>query len=340
VKGAGVPRRSTPVSADERILALFRARHGGVVSGEEMSADLGISRTAIWKRITSLRQLGFVISAIPSRGYRLESVPDLLLPAELSEGLPLRKLGTNILTFRQTTSTNDIAYRLAEEGAVEGTVVIADQQSRGKGRLGREWVSPPGVNLYCSLVLRPPILPTRATQLTFLSAVGVARAIARLTPLEPRIKWPNDVLVGGRKVAGLLNEMSAETDAVHFVILGIGVNLNMATDQLPPGLRHPATSLLLESEARVDRIAFTRQLLLELDELYMTFLAGGSESIRAEWIRWSRLAGFRVRVSSAGSEVSGTVRGIDDDGALLVEVPGSRMERILAGDVTILAEGP
>src|SRR6185369_17974712 len=145
----------------------------------------------------------------------------------------------------ETGSTNADAFRLAEEGAAEGTVVLADTQSGGKGRLGRIWSSPPGVNLYCSVILRPSVKPYEAPQLTFLSAVAVARAIEQATGLKPEIKWPNDVLIGGRKVAGLLNEMSAETDRINFVILGLGVNLNMTTAQFPHDLRHPATSLFL-----------------------------------------------------------------------------------------------
>lgn len=320
----------------EAILLYFRARPGLVMSGEELSSQLGISRTAVWKHIKALRQLGYQITAEPSRGYRLLSAPDLLVPAEITAGLSARRIGKPLFSLYETESTNSSAFKLAEEGATEGTTVIAESQTRGKGRLGRVWTSPPGVNLYCSVVLRPPIQPLAASQLTFLSVVAVARAIERLTALTPRIKWPNDLLLGGRKIAGLLNEMSAETDSVNFIILGIGVNLNMRADQFPTDLRHPATSLLLETGGPVDRTLFTRHLLTELDLLYDRYLREGYEPIRQEWLLRSAMAGERVTVSDSGKCLSGVVRGIDEYGALLVETADGHVEQVLAGDVRLV----
>lgn len=193
-----------------------------------------------------MREAGYVIEAVPSRGYHLLSAPDILSVEEVQAHLRGTVVGSRLVYPGETVSTNTDAFRLAEQGASEGTVVFADTQSGGKGRLGRRWSSPPGVNLYCSVILRPKIMPYEAPQLTFLSAVAVARAIERSSGLNPQIKWPNDVLLEGKKVAGLLNEMSAETDGINFVILGIGVNLNMTAVQFPTDLRHPATSLLLE----------------------------------------------------------------------------------------------
>ena len=320
-----------------RILRLFREKQGGIVSGEELSCVLHVSRTAVWKQIKTLKELGFTITAVPSRGYRLLESPDLLIPAEIAAGLGTERIGASrLLCFRETDSTNEVAFRLAEEGAEEGTVVLAEAQRRGKGRLGRHWESPPGVNLYCSVILRPPILPHRASQLTFLSAVAVARAVAATTPLVPAIKWPNDVLVGGRKVAGLLNEMSAETEKVNFIVLGIGININMERSQFPPDLRHPASSLAIEAGGPVSRVAVTRALLAALDVLYDSYLSAGYGPVRNEWLARSAMAGRRVRVSFQESEVSGEVEGIDDDGALLMRCDDGRSERVLAGDVTLL----
>ncbi|HEY6873187.1 MAG TPA: biotin--[acetyl-CoA-carboxylase] ligase [Geobacteraceae bacterium] len=323
-------------SLDQRILALFRAKPGWVVSGEELSTLLNVSRTAVWKRIKSLKDLGYRIEAVPSQGYRLVAVPDLLIPEEITAGLTTRRIGRRVISFRETDSTNEVAFRLAEEGAEEGTVVVAEAQRRGKGRLGRQWVSPAGVNLYCSVILRPPVLPVRAPQLTFLSAVAVARAVAATTTLHPFIKWPNDLLINGGKVAGLLNEMSAETEKVNFLVLGIGVNINMRRGQFPADLRHPATSLCLEEGAEVSRLAFVRALLEALDALYADYLLHGYEPVRREWLALSNVLGRRVRVAFQESETVGVAEGIDEDGALLLQLADGRVERVLAGDVTII----
>jgi BirA family biotin operon repressor/biotin-[acetyl-CoA-carboxylase] ligase len=241
-----------------------------------------------------------------------------------------------LVCLGETVSTNADAFRLAEEGTAEGTTVIADGQSGGKGRRGRTWSSPSGVNLYCSVVLRPRIMPHEAPQLTFLSAVAVARAIESMTSLKPEIKWPNDVLLNGGKVAGLLNEMSAETDGINFVILGIGVNLNMAAGQFPPDLRAPATSLLQQGRP-VNRGQFAASMLSALDRLYGDFLRRGFGPVREEWQRRCNAAGREVVVNDGGRELSrGMFAGIDGDGALLLRLPGGGEERILSGDVRVI----
>lgn len=318
------------------ILRLFR-EEGGFVSGEYFSRELGVSRTAVWKHISALRGRGYRIEAVPSRGYKLLSSPELYDEQEIVAGLDTVRIGCRLDFLKQTPSTNADAFRGAEEGAPEGTVVIADAQSGGKGRRGRVWSSPPGVNLYCSVVLRPKIMPHEAPQLTFLSAVAVARAIERSTALVPEIKWPNDVLIGGKKVAGLLNEMSAETDGINFIVLGIGVNVNMAAGQFPADLRHPATSLLLESGREVGRAQFASLLLNELDRLYSDFLLQGFGPVREEWQKRCNAAGRRIQVSDGGAEQAcGTFAGIDGDGALLLRSDDDRIERIINGDVRII----
>ena len=318
------------------ILQLFR-QQDRFVSGEQLSRELGVSRTAVWKHISALRAAGYQVEALPSRGYRLISSPDALSAEEISVQLKTKIIGRHLVTLALTSSTNAEAFRLAEEGAAEGTVVTADEQSKGKGRLGRTWSSPPGANLYCSAILRPQIKPFEAPQLTFLSAVAVARAIKQVSDLKPEIKWPNDVLIGGKKVAGLLNEMSAETDGINFVILGIGVNLNMTADQFPDDLRHPATSLYLEGGAKVGRARFTALLLNELDRLYTGFLDCGFAQVRREWQELCNATGREVVVSNLGcADIRGRFAGIDSDGALLAQRPDGTIERILSGDVRVL----
>ncbi len=318
------------------ILRLFR-QEGGFLSGEVISRELNVSRTAVWKHISALRQAGYVIEAVPSRGYQLLSAPDVLNVEEIEAHLKAVVMGRRFVCLADTASTNVDAFRLAEQGAVEGTVVLADSQSSGKGRMGRIWASPAGVNFYCSVVLRPSVMPYEAPQLTFLSAVAVARAIELATELRPQIKWPNDVLIDGKKVAGLLNEMSAETDGVNFVILGIGVNLNMSADQFPSDLRHPATSLRLELGRPVARARFAAVLLNELDRLYDSFRSQGFGPVREEWQQRCNAHGRELVVSDGGREtVRGLFAGIDGDGALLVDRGDAGVERILSGDVRVL----
>jgi BirA family biotin operon repressor/biotin-[acetyl-CoA-carboxylase] ligase len=323
----------------ETILDLFRRETGGHLSGARLSETLGVSRTAVWKQIEQLRQLGYRIEASPSRGYRLCATPDLPLAEELRSGLAARIIGREIRYLAETDSTNRQAYALGEAGAGEGLVVIADRQTAGKGRMGRSWASPPGVNLYLSILLRPPLPPQAAPQLTFVSTLAVSRTIAAVSGLSPTHKWPNDVLVGDCKVAGLLNEMSAESDRIRFVVLGIGVNLNMTADQFPNDLRMPATSLLLAGGQPVSRALFARTLLEQLDALYAEFLQRGPAPLLAAWEARCDLIGKEVEVDEGGSGIlRGKFTGIDRDGALLLTLADGTTERVLAGDVTVRSE--
>jgi BirA family biotin operon repressor/biotin-[acetyl-CoA-carboxylase] ligase len=287
--------------------------------------------------MSALRKDGYCIEAVPSLGYRLVSSPDIINPHELRARLKDSRVGSRLEFSKLTESTNADAFRLAEAGAAEGTIVLADSQTGGKGRRGRVWASPAGVNLYCSVILRPSIMPQEAPQLTFLSAVAAARAIELTTKLIPEIKWPNDLLISGKKVAGLLNEMSAETDGINFVILGIGVNLNMTAGQFPKDLRHPATSLLLESGVRVDRSLFAAAMLNELERLYADFLEQGFGPVREEWQRRCNANGHQVLVSDSGTECTGgRFIGIDSDGAMLLRSDDGKLHRITCGDVRVI----
>jgi BirA family biotin operon repressor/biotin-[acetyl-CoA-carboxylase] ligase len=317
----------------ETILSLFRQTPDGFVSGERISDELGVSRTAVWKHIRNLRQVGYQIEAIPSRGYQLQQSPDVLMPEAIQSGLECQLVGSRIISLDEADSTNLQACRLGDEGADDGLVVIADRQSSGKGRMGRQWESPGGVNLYASILLRPPVLPFEAPKLTFLSAVAVCRAIKNCTGLQPTVKWPNDILLNGDKVAGLLNEMSSETDQVHYVVLGIGVNLNMNAEQFPDDLRYPATSLAIATGKAVSRLAFTRSLLQELDALYQIYLEQGSVPIFAAWTELCDLTGKEVQVDCNHLLIEGTMVGLGDDGALLVRTSAGKIESIYAGDV-------
>lgn len=261
---------------------------------------------------------------------------DLLTEAALQKLLPDDCLiGSRIIFHEQTGSTNNDAFCLAEAGAAEGTVVIADCQQSGKGRLGRQWSSPAGVNLYCSAILRPPIMSHEAAQLTFVSALAVANAIEKSTGLEPAIKWPNDILLNNKKVAGLLNEMSANGDKVGFVILGTGVNINMTAEQFPADLRSPSTSLLLATDHKVSRTAFTACFLQELSLACKQYLKAGFEPVRRAWSKRCNAFGRSITVSNGGAVLHGFFDGIDYDGALLLRRDNGDVERVVSGDVTV-----
>ena len=318
------------------ILRLLKSTAGGYLSSARLSEQLGISRAAIWKQVSALREQGYAIDALPSKGYRLGTGPDRLFSEEIQEGLRTSIIGREIVYFAETDSTNHRAALLAEGGGKDGTVIVAEAQSAGKGRLGRRWTSPAGVNLYLSIILRPVIAPRAAPLLTFLSSLATARAIELESGLRPTVKWPNDVLLGGCKVAGLLNEMNAETERVNYVILGIGVNLNMTQEQFPADLRYPATSLALALQHPVDRVRFCRRLLGEIDTLYRDY-PDGQSAILDGWLSYFDLLGKKVAVDEPSRNIVGLVTGVAADGALLLALENGSTERILAGDVRPLS---
>jgi BirA family biotin operon repressor/biotin-[acetyl-CoA-carboxylase] ligase len=326
------PSRST--TRDELVDLLAHEGAETIVSGAALARRLGISRNAVWKQVKSLRSEGWDVETVPSRGYRLNARPDVLDESAIRRHLKASTIGRRLVCLPVTGSTNDDAARAARGGEPEGTVVIADAQTAGRGRLGRSWVSVRGLNLCLSVVLRPRIVPAAAPQLSLVAGLAVAAAMES-EGLQPLIKWPNDVLLAGRKACGILTELEAEADRVGFVIVGIGVNVNGTLAQLPTELHDKATSMYLALGRRVDRARFAARLLDELESRFERFLAGGFAVLADEWNRRSALTGRAVTVSGAATEaVSGTCAGIDADGALLLHRDGGPV-RVLAGDVTI-----
>lgn len=314
--------------------ALLEALQGGEwQSGAEIARRIGVSRTAVWKKIESLRERGYSIEAIAGRGYRLTGGPDRLLPSEVRRHLRAERFGSEIVHREEVDSTNRLAAELARDGAAEGTVVVAEAQSAGRGRLGRTWTSPSNLNLYLSVVLRPAVAPAEVTALSLVAAIAVAEAIHETTDLRAGIKWPNDVLLGDRKVCGILTEMDAESERVRFLILGIGVNLNAGTRDFPPELRRKASSLRIASRRRIDRAAFTGVLLGELEAYYDRFVRGGFAAVQGTYEKYHCLPGRRVRVDG-GDNPRGVVRGVAPDGTLLVETSDG-VVRVSAGEVSL-----
>ncbi|MCI0671989.1 MAG: biotin--[acetyl-CoA-carboxylase] ligase [Myxococcaceae bacterium] len=317
---------------EELVLSFLVESGEDYASGEVLSGKLGLSRTAVWKVVESLRGKGYRIDAVPARGYRLVSVPDRLSPLELAPLLSTHDLGRTLHYVETLPSTNELAFRLAAEGAGHGEVVLCEQQTAGKGRRGRQWVSPKGKNLALSVILRPELPPQEAPELTLVAAVALAETL-REAGGDATIKWPNDVQLGGRKVAGILTELSAEPDRVSFVVLGIGVNLNTRAADLPQELAETATSLAEARGQDVPRALFTAALLTRLESWLDRHAEQGFGPVREAWKRLSSTLGQDVLVRTDRAELRGRAVDIDVSGALLVRREDGTLERVLAGDV-------
>jgi BirA family biotin operon repressor/biotin-[acetyl-CoA-carboxylase] ligase len=251
----------------------------------------------------------------------------------IQDGLPAKRLGAKLHYFSDLDSTNAYARKLAERGAGEGEVVIAEAQTHGRGRLGRSWISPPFVNLYFSLILRPRLAPAHAPQLTLMAAVALADTVASFIKTPPVIKWPNDLLVGGRKLAGILTESSCDVQRIEWVILGIGINLNYPVALMPEAIQNRATSIMSLTGTRVSREEFLRRLIHDLDRCYGEFEESGFAAIAPRWESLFGLRGKRVRVEMANQVMIGTARGIDREGALILEDGKGESLKVVAGDV-------
>jgi BirA family biotin operon repressor/biotin-[acetyl-CoA-carboxylase] ligase len=318
-----------------RILQLLREGTGHV-SGERISAELGLTRAAVWKKIGTLRDKGFVIDGVPSRGYSLLSAPDLSADEVLS--LIRGDFWKRILFYKSVGSTNEVASALLSHGdnGGGGTVIIADAQERGRGRLGRRWVSPPGLNIYMSIVLRPEILPRDVTLLTLLAAVASTRGVGHSTGADISIKWPNDLVASEKKVGGILTEARSDPDRVTQAVIGIGINVNMACRNLPDGIDTMATSLMDETGKRHSRTEIIAAILDEFEYWYKLLMRRGRGALLSEWRKLSSTLGKRVSVVTARETLQGRAEDIDDEGMLILGLPSGEKRRIGVGDLTML----
>lgn len=316
-----------------RILELLR-RQEGFLSGEDIGRELSITRAAVWKGIKKLREEGYEIEAVTNRGYRLTNPETMYNKRELEQGLKTKTMGQTIYFYEETDTTNNRARELALEGAPEGTLVVAEKQTAGRGRRGKVWESPLGTGIWMSLVLRPQIAPTEASVLTLLCGLATAEAIEAETSLSAGIKWPNDILINGKKAVGILTEMDCEMSEVHFVIPGIGINVNTAS--FPPEIAEIATSLYLECGKTVSRRRLVHKVLERLEEHYETFLRTGSFA--------AMLEDYRKHCITLGKEVHVLGRepffaealDITPEGELLVRrADNGKEEVVFSGEVSI-----
>lgn len=304
------------------------------VSGQQLCEQFGVSRTAIWKVICQLKEDGYEIEAVKNRGYRIRETPDVMTAEELHSRLETVWMGRECVYLKSVDSTNNCAKRLAEEGAAAGTLVVAEEQTGGKGRRGRNWTSARGENIMMTLILRPGIRPEHASRLTLLMAMGVAGGIRKVTGLPAGIKWPNDVVVNGRKVCGILTELSTEVDYINYVVIGAGINVNQ--EYFPEEIRNVAGSLYMETGKKVQRAELAAAVLEELEKLYGIFLQ--TEDLSALYQSYNELCvnrGHEIRVLDPGKEYTGITDGINASGELLVRRADGSVTCVYAGEVSV-----
>lgn len=312
----------------DQIIHLLK-HHEGYFSGEEISRKLNISRSGIWKNIEELRKEGYSIDAATQKGYRLLNVPDKMLAREIKDGLLTSVIGQDILHYDSISSTMEKAFALAVDGQKEGTVVCAETQTKGKGRMGRNWNSPSGKGIYVSIILRPRLSPAVVSQLTLLSAAAVCAAIRQATGLEVTIKWPNDILFGKKKIAGILTEISAEMDCVRFVIVGIGINVNTAPTQLP----EHATSLKSIASKKISRVKVLQAVLNTFETEYREFTDKGFKPVIKKWKELSSTLGSRVCLSDQNGAIQGEAVDLDEFGGLMIKQDNGIVIKRMSGDV-------
>lgn len=318
----------------EKLIKLFDTHKNEYISGQKISEWLGVSRTAIWKHIAELKKEGYEIEGIQKRGYRLVSKPNNIKPHDIRANLNTKTIGQTIHFYDIVESTQEIAHQLAREGAQEGTVVIAEQQSKGRGRLGRKWESPKGTGIWMSIIVRPNIPPFQAPQLTLLTAVAIVQAIQQVTNLQPEIKWPNDILINGKKLVGILTELQAEADIIQAIIIGVGINVN--TKLFPEELQNKATSLLLENNGQeVERAALIRAIFQQFEKLYEEYLQHGFKPIKLLWESYNISIGKYITAKTLSEEIKGYAKGITDEGVLLVEDDFGNVHEIYSADIDI-----
>lgn len=317
----------------EKILGLLRGG-GDYISGERMSEAFGVSRSMVWKVIRGLRDEGYVIDSVTSKGYKLVGVPDLVTGEEIRSVLQTKTFGGKIYDYREVDSTNVVAKRKAREGAPEGTVVIADSQTGGKGRLGKVWDSPGGTGVWMSVVVRPEIPPQDVSGITLVAGLAICEAIREVTSLPAYIKWPNDIVVNGKKVCGILTEMSAEIDRVNYVIIGMGINVN--TTDFPEELQKIGTSLNIESGKNYKRKDIVAQILIFFETYYDKYKQEKSlEGILEAYKKLCITLKNDVQVINRDDAYWARPLDIDKAGSLIVEREDGSKETITSGEVSV-----
>lgn len=309
----------------KKILALLK-NTDGYISGEKIRVELGISRAAVWKHINKLKSEGYGIKSVTNKGYSLLSEPDIINADAIQQELSTEFIGRNIFYYDETDTTNERAK--ANSAAPDGSVFIAEIQTAGKGTRGRGWVSSRGDGIYHSILLKPDILPFEAAQITLVAGLAVCRSLGH----GAQIKWPNDIVINGKKLCGILTEMSSEKNMINSIVCGIGVNVN--TESFPEEISHRATSMYIESGQKFERNALIAKILNEFERCYKKFLDGGLETLLDDYRENCVTIGRAVNVISKKENIAGTAVGLDTDGSLLVETDSGTV-RVSSGEVSV-----
>lgn len=319
----------------KELLDAFTNAGDSYLSGQYLADLIGCSRTAVWKHMEELRKEGFKLEAVSRKGYRIVGTPERISADEIRLGLRTEFMGENIHYLESVDSTQKIAQQLAYNNAPEGTAILAEEQVSGRGRLDRKWHSPKYSGIWMSLILRPNIPVTRAPQLTLLTAVAVVQAIEDETHLNPEIKWPNDILLHGKKVTGILTELQAEADQIHSIIIGIGINVNQKVEDFPVELQGIASSLFIEKGEQISRAALIRSIFMHFEKLYLLFLEEGFLPIKILWESYAISMGKVLKARTLSNTIEGTALGITDEGVLMLEDKNGMIHHIYSADIEI-----
>lgn len=322
----------TSKAKSELLKRLFDA-NGEPVSGQQIADEFGVSRTAIWKYVKELEKEGYEIGSVRKKGYYLVTVPDRVNEANVKKHITTKKYGQNIRYIETCPSTQFLAHEEAQSGAVDGTVVLAEEQTAGKGRMARVWESKAAKGIWMSVITRPLLAPHQAPQMTLVAAVAVTRAIEDITGLSAQIKWPNDILINGKKVTGILTELQADPDVVKAIILGIGINVNQSAADFPLELSAIATSLKMEAGEQVNRAALIAKILRYLEDYTKLYEEHGFAPIKLLWEGYSNTAGKRIRAVMINETIEGTALGISEAGMLELKMDDGTIRGIYSADI-------
>jgi BirA family transcriptional regulator, biotin operon repressor / biotin---[acetyl-CoA-carboxylase] ligase len=325
--------RGTTDQRIDALLTLLAENSTIVVSGPQIAREIGVTRATVWTWVQKLRSLGVKVKGHPRTGYHIEEIPDILVPKLLSHRLAGTAFSKRIFHFFKVDSTNNVAMNMGQEGEPHGAVFLAEEQSAGRGRAGRKWLSEKSAGINCTILLRPPISPALAPLLTLVAGVAAHDAVAEGTKLSPDIRWPNDLLLNGRKFGGILTEMRAEPDRIHYAVVGIGINVNQT--KMPGELGPIATSLRMETGKIHSRIEVLVRLLRRFDLYYNLFLAQGAPPILEQFAQVSSYyQGKRVQITTFRETFTGTTVGLEPSGVLRVQRDDGRgIEPVISGDV-------
>ncbi|MFH5781227.1 biotin--[acetyl-CoA-carboxylase] ligase [Heyndrickxia oleronia] len=319
----------------KRLLEAFTNANGEFLSGQALADILGCSRTAVWKHIEELRKEGFELEAVRKKGYRIISTMDRVTENEIRLGLKTSKLGSMIQYLDTIDSTQKVAHQLAQEGCPEGTIVVAEEQTNGRGRLTRHWHSPKFTGIWMSIVLRPKLPPFKAPQFTLITAVAVVQAIEQLCDLQPEIKWPNDILIKGKKVTGILTELQADSDKIHSIIIGIGINVNQTREDFPEELHSVATSIAIENGGKLSRSILIQQILANLEKYYQIYLDKGFAPLKLLWEIYAISIGKDIIARTVNEVIAGKAIGISDEGVLKIQDKNGVIHDIYSADIEV-----